>query len=543
MSLRLSMLDSDSDSDVFSSNSIRSSSSNKRNSSQDSKITNISYSPNSRFYPNEDFNYSSSHQSLNDLKALEISFTKMEETLTQERIDLQRRKQRAQAIIRSKIDSTSDIDQASIDKMIEDTRKAENFIENNPLNFLEIELKAAKQEVQLLEQENEEKRSKLNISRGLSQSTYSSYSPSKHSTPRNPTRYNRSTNLLAQVEHLFSQTTASTKIKDTDEKILALCETVQKRNNELKEEKKRIKKMEEENQKIRNEMEKQYRVQELKLKQLQETLNTQKKLSFDLEQAKESVLDKKHELQLLEQQKEQIERQNYTVMRDRIFNKTYKRQIEDLKAAIKRKRDEISMNRKVLEAQKVNVQKLKEQVEEKERMLEKYEKRVIKMEKDVNENSINFTDTIEEAKRELDSITDPNLSRSRGSKSIINEEVAEIFNDDQEKSPKKNKPISSYNENMSKLSSLFNEETPENKNSDSSDLDPDYFEPSRVSARLSLLSPSPVSINKNQNSSLISSNYQTELMPNELSSYSPSKFQPVITQNSPYVDELASLFA
>ena len=176
MSLRLSMLDSDSDSDVFSSNSIRSSSSNKRNSSQDSKITNISYSPNSRFYPNEDFNYSSSHQSLNDLKALEISFAKMEETLTQERIDLQRRKQRAQAIIRSKIDSTSDIDQASIDKMIEDTRKAENFIENNPLNFLEIELKAAKQEVQLLEQENEEKRSKLNISRGLSQSTYSSYS-------------------------------------------------------------------------------------------------------------------------------------------------------------------------------------------------------------------------------------------------------------------------------------------------------------------------------------------------------------------------------
>ena len=554
MSLRVSMLESDSDSqeDDFLSKNYHSP--KKRTSpTASSKITNLNTNTSNVLGYDT---YSSSKQSLRDLKALEQTYSRMEQTLTQERIELQQRKQKAQAIIRSQIDAISDYDQETIDKILEDTKKAQTFIENNPLNHLEIELKAAKKEVQLLEQQNQEKRARIKLSQSSSASVSADSSPIK-SSPSSPVKsnatsmssipYGRQANLFLQAERLFSQTLSPPRAGEADEKILALCETIQRKHRELKEEKREIARMEQENKVKREAMEKEYRVQELKLQQLEEMMKTQKQLSAELEQARETVLDKKNELKLLEQEKEQVERQNYTVMRDRIFNKTYKRQIDDLKATIQRKRDEISMNRKVLETQKLNVQKLQEQVEEKERMLEKYEKRVVKLEKDVNDNSISFSDTIEEAKRELDSITDPNGKKSNSSKSIITEEVAELFKDGE--NPGNNGKPPSYDvyaDTLSKLNTILNENLAQNQD-DSSDLDPDYFEPQRVSARLSMLSPSPVTTKTEMPNSLISSNYQTEILPNDLSSYTPTKYQQNNKEdsapNSPYMEELVSLFA
>lgn len=517
MSLRVSMLDSSSDIDEEEENFYSPQKTVYKSKSPKSS----KFSPNfSKFSGENDYSDNGSKHSLAEIKELEKSYFKIQKELEEEQKNLKERKQKAQTIIRMHAADANDYDEQAINKIIADTKKAEDFIENNPLNFLEIELKSAQREVSILEKSNSEKRSKLKLTNSSGNSDFSSQTVTE--IPKLS---------FDDVEKMFAETKRENKVKDADKKISEVCEIVQKRNSELKEERRRVKKLEEDNQKVRDEMEQKYSQQQKKLKQLEAILESQKKLGTDVETMRETIVGKRNELNILERQKEQLERQNYTVTRDKIYNKNFKKVIDDLQNQIRKKKETIELNKRILETQKENVRNLEEQVKNKEKMLEKYENKIIKMEAEVKNNGTEFSNTIEEAKREIDSLGSLRNSASRHSS--INDEIADLFNDksseriDFTPKSKKSAAIPSDDDEM-----------------ESSDLDSDYFEPSRVSARLSLHSPSPLKTADNT----FSPKYQTEMSPTELSQLSPMKSPLKATDKSsparsPYMEELVNLFS
>ena len=517
MSLRVSMLDSSSDIDEEEENFY-----SPQKTAYKSKSPKISQFSTifSKISSVNDYSDNGNKQSLSEMQELEKSYSKIEKELEEEQKNLKERKQKAQTIIRMRAADANDYDEQAINKIIADTKKAETFIENNSLNLLEIELKSAQREVSILEKANSEKRSKLKLTDSFGNSEFSSQI--KNEIPKLS---------FDDVEKMFAQTKRENKVKDADKKISEVCEIVKKRNLELKEERKKIKKLEEDNKKVRSEMEQKFSQQQKKLKQLETMLENQKKLGTDVETMRETIVGKKNELNILERQKDQLERQNYTVTRDKIYNKNFKKIIEDLRNQIRKKKETIELNKRILDTQKENVRNLEEQVRNKEKMLEKYENKIIKMEAEVKNNGTEFSNTIEEAKREIDSLGSLRSSTSR--QSSINDEIADLFNDKSleriDFTPK------------SKKSSIIPSADDENE---SSDLDPDYFEPSRVSARLSLHAPSPLKTAENS----FSSKYQTEMSPTELSQLSPMKADTQTSNNnsparSPYMEELVNLFS
>lgn len=326
------------------------------------------------------------------------------------------RMKNSQKIIRQPI--YDDNNSRSIDILLEDIKKAENLMKKNSLESLEQLNQKELNECIELETINSQMKANMKL---LQQTTIQLLSPRRNSS------------FISSFEPVFGSHMIDESLAEADEKISFLQDSITRRKNQLKKRKSELKKLERKYEDVRRISEDMYTKKQQKITYLNNTLEENKDLNSKILVIADEIIQMKKDLIDYQNKRYQIERENYTVSRDKIYNEKYKKQIDELHQRVHDKQLEIAENEKVLKRMRENSVQLMNQVTTFESTLQSDEIRIKQLELQVDSFGLKIDKKIDKSKRELSMFTE-NSTKLNVDQNTYFDELTRLFNG---KSPRK----------------------------------------------------------------------------------------------------------
>ena len=363
-----------------------------------------------------DFN---SQLALDKLSNFEKMFRQTANDLKNDYKFLKKRGKEAKHI--SKIPIDENYDESSINKIISDTEKAQLLLHKHSIAFLETSIQQEINGIITLENSNFQKRLDINSRQKILENSIAKY----QKTQSNKNNDN--------FDHLFKVKVPTLPMNDTQARIDQLCRNVLKRREKNKLEKEAIRKLEAENLKKREELEDKLNEKKSQIQTLDAHLQSMHDYKKECEKLEEEIKTMKVTLNDLHEQRLVIERQNYTVTRDKLYNEKYKQKIDALREGLQKKKDEMASHVSKVAQIKENIAKLEKEVREKDQKLKDDEKQISEIEKLVSESDNKFQTTIDESKKEIDALSEISEYRKKyyDPSHDIHDEITELFNNPQ----------------------------------------------------------------------------------------------------------------
>lgn len=327
--------------------------------------------------------------------------------------NLSNRIKKSRRILRQPIND--DLNSNAIDVLLADIEKAEKLMKKNPLEAIEA---SNQQELQkCIELENINSQMKVSLSL-LQQSTIQLLSP------------RRNMSFISALEPVFGSQTIDNSLAEADQKILFLQDSISRRKRQLKARKSEIKKLEKKYKDSRQISEDLYATKQKTIADLSNELEINKSLQEKTLLLADTIIHMKKDLVDLQAKRQQLERENYTVSRDRIYNERFKKQIDELHKRLSDKQTEIAESDRVIRNMMSNISQLKAQVSAFEVSLIDDESRIKKLEAKVDSYGIKVDKKIDKSKRELSAFTEMSEVRTglEHGHSMIFDELAQLFN-------------------------------------------------------------------------------------------------------------------
>ena len=356
---------------------------------------------------------------LQDLSMYEEKFHAAIQALKNDYRILKKRARSAKKIIKTQIYDGSD--ESTLNEIIKTTEKAEKIITGNSLQLLADSIVKESNETIKIEGENLTKRHALESRKLKIMKDMEELNKSKRSEEENGN----------EMDSIFQERGSGISLNDTEKRINQLCKSVKKRNDDIKNEKKAIKQLEKDNLAKREKMNEILAQQEARIQELKDSIVQGKKHMKDHSDQIVANNQMKNDLKKLEDERAVLERQNYTVTRDKLYNSKYKKQVDEMRNALKNKQDLIELNKVHIEEKRKSLKEFGETVKEMEQKLVEKENEVSMVEKMVNESDNQFKTTIDESKKQIDALAviSETKTKSFNPRSGVNDEISALLNE------------------------------------------------------------------------------------------------------------------
>ena len=322
---------------------------------------------------------------LEQLRKFEEMYYNTLRMLKDEGNELENRKKIAYDLLKSK--EKIDEDNINLNDEISNFKSAACDIHEKSLDDIRKSLSNQKSYVRDLEVSNERRRSLLSESKSESVHVLSKFNT-----------------ISPHVEDMFYSNISSVSSEETDHGINQILKYVREKKQIIKKEKEEVKEILSKIQSIRD---RSYDSMELKLANidhLQRYCNDQEVMINDINTLKQKIDEAKNVLSELLSRRDEMERQNYTVLRDKGYNSTLLERLADIKRDISSKKNILSTHKTEVENGRDKLRRKREKAKKCELYVKAHEERVERLEKSIQKRRGNVQTEIIKTKDERSKI-------------------------------------------------------------------------------------------------------------------------------------------
>lgn len=296
-----------------------------------------------------------------------------------------------------------------VDTLENQIKQIENLLSNDDIEQLEAQNQKELEYIMQLEEENKRLRNRNDPSSDLttmSLSSFTAFSPIQNKSRKyindsinpNNVKLNFGPHLSSNPSFTSTEINSSRVQKNIDSLISVLNDRRLRYKMDLKETKRREAKLEKLNEKQKELLSKKLE----KIEQLKKRLSGLQKYSDALQQVQSNINNSRKKLKNLTEDKEQTERKNYTMARDKHANSEAIRRLNEVKGRVESKKIETDLKDKELDKRRKLYDSELEIVNKRDKIAEAREKEVVKLMNKLSSYGIDFQNKLVESQKELE---------------------------------------------------------------------------------------------------------------------------------------------